>query len=98
MSVYVVIDMQVKPEAIEQMKAGLMQALPETGAYDGCESVALVTDAADPNHLLIIDKWESAAHYEKYHAWRTESGTMDAFMAALTGEPSIRICEILGQW
>ena len=98
MSVCVVIDMHVKPEMIEQMKAGLLDALPHTGAYDGCQGVDLVVSADDPNNLIIIDKWESRAHYEKYMAWRAESGTTDAFMAALTGEPSIRICEILGSW
>jgi quinol monooxygenase YgiN len=74
------------------MKAVLGEALPHTRAYDGCQGVDCVENADDPNNLIIIDKWESRAQYDKYAAWRAESDPAGAFMAMLESEPSTRIC------
>jgi quinol monooxygenase YgiN len=90
MSVYVVIDMQVKPEALEQVKAGLKAALPDTRAYDGCQGVDCYANTEDPNNLIGIDVWESQQHYEKYSAWREETGFTEQMTAALSAPPSIR--------
>ena len=35
----VMLEMQVKPEAVAELKAGLKGMLPDTRAYDGCQGI-----------------------------------------------------------
>jgi quinol monooxygenase YgiN len=90
-----VIEVQIKPEALEQVKAGLKAALPDTRAYDGCLGVDCYANTEDPNNLIVIDVWESEKHYEKYMAWRTETGFMEQMAAAFSAPPSFRHYERL---
>ena len=39
MSVVVLLEIQVKPEALDEMKAFLKKNLPDTCAYDGCQGL-----------------------------------------------------------
>ena len=95
MSLFVVIDTQVKPEALEQVKAALKAALPDTRAFDGCQGVDCYENTEDPNNLIIIDQWETPQHYEKYMAWRNETGFTEQMTAALSAPPSFRHFERL---
>ncbi len=44
----------------------------------------------DPDNLVLVETWESRAHYEKYLAWRREAGTSDRLYRAVMGRPTIR--------
>ena len=37
--------------------------------------------------------WDSVEHYEKYLAWRTETGVLAELSALLEGDPNIRYFE-----
>jgi quinol monooxygenase YgiN len=95
MSVYVLIDTQVKPEALEQVKAALKAALPDTRAFDGCRGVNCYANAEDPNNLIIVDEWETRQHHAKYAAWREETGFNEQMMSALSAPPIFRFFERL---
>ena len=41
-------------------------------------------------HIFLCQK----EHYEKYLAWRTETGVIDALVEATVGEPSIRYFDV----
>jgi quinol monooxygenase YgiN len=74
MSTIVLLEMQVKPEAVDEMKAFLKKALPDTRAYDGCQGLDLYGNLDDTGNLVTYQRWASRQHYEKYQAWRTETG------------------------
>ena len=88
MTVTVLLEIAVKPDV--DMVGMMKQLLPETRAYDGCEGIEVTQNQDDSNNIVLIEKWASRDHYEKYFAWRTERGDIDTLGATLTGPPSIR--------
>ena len=93
MSVIVLFDAQVKPEAVDELKSSLKAILPETRAYDGCQGIDIYGNIEDGSNLVFYERWDSREHHERYLAWRTETGVMDQLGAMLTAPPSIRYFE-----
>jgi hypothetical protein len=52
MSTIVLLEMQVKPEAVDEMKAFLKKALPDTRAYDGCQGLDLYGNLDNAGNLV----------------------------------------------
>ena len=89
MSTVVLLEIQVKPEAVDEMKALLKKILPDTRAYEGCQGLDLYGNLDDTGNLVFYERWDSRQHYEKYLAWRTETGVADQLVAMLAAPPSI---------
>jgi quinol monooxygenase YgiN len=90
MSVIVLVEMQVKPEAVNELKALLKQTLPDTRAYAGCQGIDIYGNVDDTGNLVFYERWETRDHYQRYVAWRMESGSLDKLTSKLTGPPKIR--------
>ena len=52
----------------------------------------------DEGQLVLVERWDSREHLEKYTAWRTERGDIDKFGELLTAAPSIRYVEEFEAW
>jgi len=48
----------------------------------------------DSDVMVLVENFESKAHYEKYLAWREETGVLQKLGAALEGPPSIRFFDL----
>lgn len=79
----VVLTFDCKPGMRDLVVQGLSVALHDTRAFEGCELVEVYTSPEDPNLVFLWEKWRSRADQEKYLAWRTESGSMDAMASVL---------------
>lgn len=90
MSIKVFLEVDAKPECIEELKQTLAAILPDTRAYDGCLGAEVKGNQDDELNLIVFESWETRAKYEAYLAWRTETGAVDALVAMLSGPPSIR--------
>lgn len=90
MSVMVLLELQSSPENIAEMKSTFREILPDTRKYDGFLELDVYENQDDGNCLVLVEKWESRAHYEAYLSWRTETGALDAVVAMCTQPPSIR--------
>jgi quinol monooxygenase YgiN len=90
MSVTVLLEVLSKPESIDELKQTFKAILPDTRGYDGCISVQVVLNQDDPLNLILNETWESRAHYEKYFAWRAETGGLEALGKMLSASPSVR--------
>jgi quinol monooxygenase YgiN len=93
MSTVVLLEIQVKPEAIDEMKAFLKGILPDTRTYDGCQGVDIYGNVDDTGNLVFYQRWDSRQHYEKYLAWRTNTGIATQLRAMAASPPSIRYFE-----
>jgi quinol monooxygenase YgiN len=93
MGCVVLLEIQGKPEHVDEIKAFFKKNLPDTRGYDGCQSVDVYENMDKTGNIVAYERWDSRPQYEKYLAWRTESGVMDAFGAMLEGPPSIRFFE-----
>lgn len=90
MACTVLLELTVKPECVDDTIAGLGGMLPETRQYDGCIEVYAHQDQDNPTTIVAVEQWETRSHYEKYLAWRQETGALDALGAWLSAPPSIR--------
>jgi len=93
MSTMVLLEMQVKPEAVNEVKAMLKQILPDTRAYAGCQGVDIYGNLDDGGNLVFYERWDSRDHYQKYLNWRTETGALAKLSDKLAGPPKIRYYE-----
>ena len=90
MSVNVVLEFQAMPDQVEAVKDLFREVLPDTRGYEGFESLTVHQNDDDPTPFLVWEQWATRPHYEKYLAWRTETGVLDRLLAMLNGQPSIR--------
>ncbi|MFQ6092923.1 MAG: putative quinol monooxygenase [bacterium] len=93
MSVLVLLEAQIKSEDVSDMKSYLAEILPDTRAYDGCQAIDAYFNTEDVGNMVLVEHWDSRARYEKYLAWRTETGVLDKIGAMTAGPPSIRYFE-----
>ena len=87
MATRVVAELDVKPESRDELVGAMKEVLSETRAYDGCNEVRLYEGENDPNHIVIIEEWESRGHHERYMAWRTQTGMMAKWGPMMSKEP-----------
>ena len=67
--------------------SGLLPALAETRAFEGCESVETYIDADNPDRILLWEKWATREDQEAYLAWRVETGMIDQMAPAMAAPP-----------
>jgi len=93
MGVLVLLEARVKPEDVSNMKSYLAEIFPESRAYEGCQAMDAYFSMEDEGAMVMVERWESRPHHEKYLGWRTETGVMDKLGGMLAGPPSIRYFE-----
>lgn len=96
MTCQVILDVRVKEGSLEDLRSWMHRILSETRGYDGCNNLYIVQNQDDPLALAVIEQWETRPKYEKYLAWRTETGVVDELVAMLDGEPTFRFFDYFG--
>ncbi|MGQ0846832.1 MAG: putative quinol monooxygenase [Sporichthyaceae bacterium] len=89
MSVTVTLLFPTKPEEADNFYKALVSVLPDTRAYDGCQSVTTHRDLEDPTKIFLIEVWDTIDHQKKYLGWRVETGLMEAIGPMLAGPPAV---------
>ena len=78
MAITAILDLQLKPEALETASEVIHETLTATRAFPGCYHVAVLVDSDDPAHVALYETWESIEHDRAYRAWRaTPDGVSD---------------------
>ena len=90
MSTLVLLEGQVQPEKIGEMKQSLAEVFPSTRSYEGSQGIDGYFNMDDQGNMVILEKWGSRSQHEKYLQWRTETGVMDKLGSMLVGPPSIK--------
>lgn len=90
MSVTVLLSVTAKPECLDELVAMFTENFKQTRVYDGCIDIYMTRSHDDPNELLLVEQWETRPHYERYLAWRGETGVVDKLAAMAAREPTIR--------
>lgn len=91
MSVTAILDLQFKPDRVDDALALLRRILVDTRAFDGCESVTVVQDAADPAHILAVETWASLEHDAAYRRWRAGDGAITDLPELLAAAPKLTV-------
>jgi quinol monooxygenase YgiN len=71
----------------EEFGGGVRKVDPE---YPGCKDVHFYLQKDDPTVAVAVGHWETRGHYEKYLAWRTETGAIAKLGELVAAQPSIR--------
>jgi len=95
----VLFELEAKEGRVDDLKAMLREALPDTRAYPGCYDLSVFADP-DGKTLLLVEAWDSQEAYEGYLAWRANPGpgftSLDDLGPLLAGEPTPRFLEPAG--
>ena len=62
----------------------LLEILGESLQHDGCETIRIVRDQDDPDHVAGVTQWTERRNFEDYLRWRTERGFTSTFEDMLT--------------
>ena len=95
MATLVLLEAKARADAVERMKTFLEKRLPETRAYDGCRDITAYLASEDRRTFVFVEHWDSSEHYEKYLAWRTETGVLKELESMIEGGALIRHFEQL---
>jgi quinol monooxygenase YgiN len=95
MATLVILELKAKTEHIEAVKSFLNARLPETRAYKGCQSITAYVNTDDGRTVVAVEHWDTQEAYQKYLAWRTETGVMAQLADMIEGSPSIRFFEAI---
>jgi quinol monooxygenase YgiN len=90
MSVQTLVEVNVKPESVNEFKSFLKDAFPDTRAFKGCLGIELQINQDEPTNMIAVEEWETREDHQKYAAWRTETGFLERISSMLSGPLSIR--------
>ncbi len=96
MTVQVILELNVKPEEIENCRKWFSTNLPDTRGKKGCVSLVMVQNQDDPSNLMVLEQWDTKEDYENYLGWRGERGDMEVLGGMVASEPSIRFYDSFG--
>ena len=95
----VLFELEAKEGRVDDLKAMLREALPDTRTYPGCYDLSVFADP-DGKTLLLVEAWDSQEAYEGYLAWRANPGpgfaSLDDLGPLVEGEPAPRFLEPAG--
>lgn len=63
------------PGKRDELVTKLIEIIPQTRAFDGCNNIVFTESEANPAALLLIEDWDSHEQYDAYKQWRRDSGT-----------------------
>jgi quinol monooxygenase YgiN len=70
MATTVLLDVQLKPDSLDEAYAAVHETLEQTRAFTGAISLEVLIDNTDPTRLVVVETWESDAAHDAYVAWR----------------------------
>ncbi len=95
MATLVFVDLKPKPSELDSMLSYIREIIADTRSFDGCHEMLLYLEG-EGEGVMFVERWESQAHYDKYLAWRIETGVMEKLGAMLDSPPIIRFAEDSG--
>ena len=94
MSIIIVAELSIKPGRMDDLKTFMAEIISDTRSFDGCKQIDICTNPEDENSIVLVEKWDSKEHYEKYHHWRSETGDLGKFRELFAGPPKRQFLDI----
>ncbi len=91
MTMKVLLEVQLKDDALDTYYAGIHATLQQTRARVGLVRAEVLIDDSDPTSVVVVETWESAADHDAYLAWRaTPEGAPTQLATAVAAPPITR--------
>lgn len=91
MAITSILDLQLKPEALDTASDIIHETLIATRAFPGCYHVAVLVDSDDPAHVVLYETWESVEHDRAYRAWRATPEGASKLGSVLAAAPKLTL-------
>jgi len=65
----------------------LSKMVRETRKKEGAISIDICVDQDNSDRIVLVERWDSRSHHERYVAYRQERGDIDKIMTMLSGPP-----------
>ena len=99
MGVIVTVEWQAKPGNGTAMRKAIIEVLPETRSYKGCQWLELIVNQDDPDNLVVWERWDTRASYEAYLQWRVDKGVVSSLGSmAVRSKPDIRFYDTVKEY
>ncbi len=85
MSLHVTLELTAVDGRVDEMIAVLKKNLPDTRARQGCELVTVHQDQANPNQVVLIERWATREDDDAYRAWRAGEGAIKEMASLVAG-------------
>jgi len=95
MSVLVLFEATAAAGQEAAMEALFADILPDTRAYEGCESLTAHRNQDAPAELVLVERWSSRERHGDYLRWREERGDIERLAGLLAGPPVTRYLDDL---
>jgi quinol monooxygenase YgiN len=89
MALTALLELQLKPDALETANTVMHTTLAATRAFPGCLGVTVLVDSKDPAHVVVHETWESAEADRAYRAWRTTPEGASDLGSVLAAAPTL---------
>ena len=89
MGVMATVEFPLQEGKADEFVGLLRDALKDTRAYDGCESVETFVEHGG-NSVVLIEYWQTVDHHKDYMKWRVETGLVEAIAPFVSGPPVAR--------
>jgi quinol monooxygenase YgiN len=90
MPVFILVEMQIKAEALDLAETALPQLVAEALQRSGAQKIVLLKQVNNPRGWVLWQRWDDLASYKAYLQYRDETGSADDFIAMLFGPPQIK--------
>jgi quinol monooxygenase YgiN len=87
MPITVLLELRLKPDAVDAARDVMGQALQTTRAFDGNLGTEVLVDQDDETHWIISEIWETVEHDEAYRRFRAGEGKVTELPPLLAAAP-----------
>jgi quinol monooxygenase YgiN len=71
-------------------KTLLQETFASTLNYEGCKGYEVYENLDASGNVILLTHWSSPEQYDRYLAWRKETGILDRFGQTFASPPNIR--------
>ncbi|MYV97797.1 antibiotic biosynthesis monooxygenase family protein [Streptomyces sp. SID3343] len=96
MACHVIFELTAKEGRLDDLRKWFVDRLPATRSFEGNISVEVVRDQDVPTKVVFMEKWSARENFERYLAWRTETGVVQELVEMIEGEIDFRFYDVLG--
>ncbi|OBA81480.1 antibiotic biosynthesis monooxygenase [Mycobacterium sp. 1164966.3] len=87
MPVTVMLELRLKPDAVQAARELMHRTLQDTREFDGNLRTEVLVDDDDEAHWLIYELWDTVEHDEAYRAFRAGEGKVTELPPLLAAPP-----------
>lgn len=94
MGTLVILEAIAKAKSVRGLEDFLQRHIPDTRSYDGCQDITAYLNE-DGRTIVMVEHWDSKEQYQKYLAWREETGVLADLGAMFDSGPTIRFFDVI---